>query len=236
MLINKIFLITRPQQQTKSLIKAIEATGNHCISFPCIEIETIKREKPAPVTQQDICIFTSANAVHRLIENELLQLPKIIIAVGPATAAALEHCGIKNILMPKQHSSSGILDLELLQHISQKNIMIFTGENPKPLLTDELSKRGAVVNEVYCYRRIKPQYSRDDIEKIVNTKIDCIITLSTETLSNLSDIFKTHHDWLTSHSIIVVSQDAKQRATIAGFTKIFLAPNPTPRSIIHAYL
>lgn len=233
---NKTFLITRPRQQAQTLIKAIEDTGSHCISFPCLEIETIKRKKVAPVAQQDICIFTSANAVNGLTNSEQSQLPKIVIAVGPASSIALEQRGVKNILVPEQYSTHGILDLKPLQHISQKHIMIFTGENPKPLLTETLSRRHAIVSSIYCYRRVKPQYNNDDIQKIVHTTINYIITLNTETLLNLCDIFKAHHDWLTSHNLIVASPSAEHTAKAAGFTKISLAKDPTPTSIIHSYL
>lgn len=236
MLNNKTFLITRPQQQAASLIQAINTVGGKCISCPCIEIETIKQQQSMPIEQQDMCIFTSSNAVNSLTNDELTQLPIETIAIGPATAAALEKRGITNIQQPQEnYSSGGLLALTTLQDVTQKHIMIFTGENPKPLLAETLAKRAAIVTNIYCYRRIKPQYSETDLKKITSEKIDCIIVLSTETLINLCDIFKAHYEWLLSHTILVASEDAQQAAFAAGFTNVIRATNPRPDSLIRAY-
>lgn len=227
-LINQHILVTRSRQQCLELIAAIECLGGHCLKLPCLTIT--KGVLPKYREYYDICITTSSNAVHSFNTKSACW-----IAVGPATATALQAQGI-NAVIPDRYNSEGILALAHTQSVAGKQIALFTGNDPKPLLYDTLKQRGADVDLIYCYRRSCPSYTSAELNAISQEKIDCIILNSNDTLLNLCAIFKKQFNWLIHQPILVISEQMQQQAQEIGFITVYRASDPSVDSICRALL
>lgn len=239
-------LITRPRHQAAKLEELIRQHGGKPLLFPTIEIEP----PPDPVGLQnlieqidiyDIAIFLSANAIPTLKLSS--QRSPVIIAIGTGTATALQQMGIQTKFIPNEFTSEGLLSLPIFQKIKDSKIVIFCGENPRPLLKETLKERGASVTEAICYRRRKPTVNIKEVLNQFKGSVDIIVSTSYESLLNLYDIFGKEAavpadlEWLKSTPLLVISAKMVKLANDYNLTKsVILASNPTDQAIIECLL
>lgn len=199
-------LVTRPEHQGIFLAESIRKLGGNPVIFPVLEISDVKDKAPLlklvqQLDQYDLAIFVSPNAVHqamRLIQTHCKSRPILpqhikIAAVGKGSADALKEYGINQVIIPvDRFDSEALLELEALQHISGKHIIIFRGNGGRPLLGDTLLQRGAVIDYAECYYRGKPDVDPRKLSALIanwsHGKINAVIITSTEGLQNLFDI------------------------------------------------
>ena len=119
--------------------------------------------------------------------NEVGLPPSLKIAtIGQGSANALRELGVTNVIAPTERfDSESLLALPVLQDVSGWRVMIFRGDGGRELLGDTLKARGAAVEYVTCYQRIKPQ---QDIRKLLDAKPDAITVTSSEALGNLLEM------------------------------------------------
>src|SRR5262249_31836047 len=119
-------------------------------------------------------IFTSANSV-TAFRSRLTATNKTVtnnvLAVGPATAAALTAAGIKVTLLPGQFRAEGAL-AALIEHcgaarISGLRFLFPRSAQGRELLVTELTKLGAQVDLVTAYQTIAPAGAREEIQYIL---------------------------------------------------------------------
>ena len=224
-------LLTRPRGQNNELKNKLSAKAFIVSVFPCIEIERVTYEVPQ-ITPDSLVIFTSQNAV-RFFDGKS---SKQTFAIGPSTQSALEKNDISSCL-PLQFNSEGLLALDALQNIKGKKIFIICGENPRPLLSDTLTQRGATVELVHCYRRIQPVYTAEEIEPIVQQHFDALVSTSTESLNNLNELLTQHRSWLYNQPLLVISDKMKALAMDLGFiSKIIVCKDATNESIVDSLM
>ena len=229
-------LNTRPEHQSSHLIKLLEGMGATIAHLPVITI------RPTPFHTEntnhfDHLIFLSANAVNCFFDKVSHPHHRSIICIGPATKKALEKFNIRNIILPVQFNSEGILALPLLQNINNQTIALICGENPKPLLQQTLQQRGAQIKLITCYRRVPAAYHMKIIfPELQSQKIDMIISASLESLTALTALFHKpeYHSWLHSKTLCVISEKMKAVATKSGFRSVIIAENATDEAIVVA--
>jgi uroporphyrinogen-III synthase len=154
-----VVVVTRPAAQAARFAAMVEADGATPLLLPTIEIEPIEldaaaRAALAPDTF-DWTIYTSANAV----ESSLRQLPRPacskIAAVGRGTARALAAHGLAVAAIPTTTADSeGLLALDCFADLRGQRVLILKGRGGRPLLREELARRGAdvVTGDVYLRR------------------------------------------------------------------------------------
>ncbi|MEM1244061.1 MAG: uroporphyrinogen-III synthase, partial [Pseudomonadota bacterium] len=158
-------VITRPKENAKALIALLEQSGASVIAFPTVAIEaiSIKSEnlkKLHPLNAYDMLIFTSVYAVQHAmpyIKSALATLsPKTkFIAIGDATKEKLRQQSVLKVISPKEKfGSEALLQMPEFDQCQGKRILIFSGENPRPLLKNSLMQRQAQVESVAVYRRM----------------------------------------------------------------------------------
>lgn len=235
----------KPEHQAKALIEALAAVNISAYNFATIAIEPARDQQAIKAIAQtisnvDIAIFTSTNAVPPAIDSwPDAQTPKYVFAIGPATAKALSERGIGVEQLPQHPSSEGLLTLPALSAdaVTDKRVVIFTGEQAKPLLRKTLSQRHAKVIEIACYRRRCTQPKSSDIEQLTQQPSEVIVATSLETLINLFQIILPQHlKWLLSKRLLVISPSMQRFAMQAGFLKqrILVADNASQAAIIKA--
>lgn len=242
-------LVTRPAGQADTLRKLIETEGGRVFRFPVLEIADI--ENTSQLQQQyqrladfDIAIFVSVNAVRKTVQCVLAGNPwpaqVAIAAVGPSTVQALDKLGLSASIYPaKQFDSEGLLNVQALQKVDGKKIVIFRGEGGRRHLGDTLLKRGAEVEYLEVYKRTVPA---GDITGLLrhfeSGDIDVITVNSSESLSNLIQMVgATGQQWLHKLPMIVINNKMLERVREMG-SKVepVQAESATDQAVVEALL
>jgi len=211
-------LVTRPREQADELVHLIEADGGQAIRFPVLEITD--PVDPAPLSaivrklgDFDLAIFISPNAVRRAMPRirDTGGLPPTlrVACIGHGGARVLETFGVSHIIVPSERfDSEGLLMKPELQNVSGKRIVIFRGDGGRELLGDTLKERGAQVELIACYRRVRPVADATALHQLGERgQIDIMCLTSADGLRNLFDMIgPTGHSWLLRTPVIVVSE------------------------------
>jgi len=191
-------VITRPKEQARRFTKMVENAGGRAILFPVIEIEDTDHPELLAaalrdLARYDLAIFVSTNAVKRVVLRLSGGFPAElrIAAIGLSSKRELERAGLGYIIAPSAGANSEVLlALPDMTEIKGKRIVIFRGNGGRDLLRDTLIKRGAVVEYVECYRRVKPTTS--DVSVLFKAwkqnAVAAISVTSVEGLRNLVDM------------------------------------------------
>lgn len=157
-------LVTRPEPQAAPLSRRLMALGAEVYRLPAVEL--VPREDRAslraalgPLDRFQWVVFVSANAVRfgaSLLDG---RRDPHLAAVGPATAAALNHAGYRVSLVPQGgYDSEHLLASPEFAHVEGQRILIVRGGGGRELLAEQLTARGAQVTyaEVYDRRCARP--------------------------------------------------------------------------------
>ena len=150
-------LVTRPRAQAAGLARLIEGAGGVAHLFPAIEIEDVP---PPPELSRlhefDLAIFVSPTAVAKVMPH-VRKLPRVA-AVGAGTRKQLETHGVAEVIAPRTGADSeALLAVPTMQDMKGKKVAILRGDGGRALLGETLAARGARVEHVTCYRRLRPQ-------------------------------------------------------------------------------
>jgi uroporphyrinogen-III synthase len=151
--------------------------------------------------------------------------------VGKQTAQLLKKYG--EVLHPPQNfTSEDLLKMDIFQEVSDKNIVIFSGEGGREILFNTLQQRGADVQKIEVYQRIIPRFELPpNLEKI-----DYIIASSGETLENLF-IMLENPAWLRDKPLVVMSARLADFIQIRGIsTTCVVAPQADDAGLLNALI
>jgi uroporphyrinogen-III synthase len=170
-------LVTRPEQQAMPLCRLLEAEGANTLRLPAIVIKSAgdRRETQAmlgALRRFDVIIFSSANAVRFGVSLLDQQRDLTLVAMGPATARALNQAGyqITGTAAPPPRGASGSESLLLhpkLDRPTGRRVLIITGCNGRPFLEQELTRRGAEVTMAEVYERVPATPSADVLASLL---------------------------------------------------------------------
>ena len=200
-------LITRAREQAPKLASAFEALGASAICVSTIEFIPPASWEPVDRAIDKLegyswVIFTSANAVRfflkRLRERLTSAVEAIngtnIVAIGPATARALEAGRVKVDMISPEASGEGTLDALIeraggRQHIAALRFLLPRSEIGRDFLPDELRKLGAQVDCVEVYRTVRPDADAASlIQLLTRGGIDIATFTSPSSVKNFSEI------------------------------------------------
>jgi uroporphyrinogen-III synthase len=180
-------LVTRPEQQAMPLCRLLETEGASTFRLAAIEIQPLgnRREMTArlgPLTDFDVILFTSANAV-RFGASLLDQKRDLCLAAqGPATARALNQAGYRVAVQPSESfDSESLLRHPRLEHLAGRRILIIKGGDGRPYLEQELARRGAQVMTADVYRRVPAAPSDAALADLLSSFIAGVVQVITAT-------------------------------------------------------
>jgi uroporphyrinogen-III synthase len=241
-------LVTRPAgEASDTLCAAISAAGYEVYSQPLLELNAlpqlpaVQRQLVLHLDKYQHIIFISANAVRfgmALVDDYWPQLPTGLnwYAIGAATAAVLARHGIAATTPEKVVSSEGLLAVSALQHVRNQRVLIVKGEGGRDTLATELTRRGAVVDELACYRRSLPELAAGELDaKLARWNIDVIMLSSGEGLANLQVLLSPAETTKLKHiGLIVPSERVAHLARETGFEQIVTAENASDEAMLRA--
>lgn len=206
--------VTRPAEQAKNLCAAIAQHGGVAIEFPLIAVSALEdyRQFEAQITQldhTDYAIFISSNAVDFAMPKVLQHfrtLPQQLkfAAIGPQTAQALHHYGVKHVCIPEgRYDSEALLACPEFQDVQNMTIAIFRGIGGRELIADTLRARGAHVYFAESYRRVNPQHDTQRLNHLWQQHIlDAVVVTSSEAMRYLLAMAE-HEPWLQHVTLCV---------------------------------
>lgn len=222
-------LVTRPAEQADPLCRLLEKHGASVTRLPLQVIEPTRQSTAAATQLQQsraalAWIFTSANAVRFARSLDAGVWPPCI-AVGAATAAALQQlASVTATVPPQRYDSEGVLALPELQDVRDHDVVIVTGEGGRDAIETGLTERGARVTRIEVYRRVALPHAPDRIEHALRD-VDAIVVTNGEALQQLvartPDEARAH---LFGLQLVVPSQRVVEQALELGFTTAPLVP------------
>lgn len=207
----RTILVTRAYRPDDELVRCLEAYGAQVIYCPTIEIAPPLSYQPLDKALEELAsyqwvIFTSQNAVAAFFnrlkwqEKTVLALANTkILAVGSATAKALNAQGVEVTLIPTVFRAEGVLaalrdyygDEEVL---ASQHFLFPRAARGRDLIVAELTKLGAKVDLVEAYQTVMPKDAQAQLKEILTqTPIDVVTFTSPSTVANLVELLATQN-------------------------------------------
>jgi uroporphyrinogen-III synthase len=229
-------LITRPSGQSGHLAELIEAAGGEPILFPAIRIEPLPEVATAAaldnLQQFGLLIFVSPNAVRvampHILKHGGLPAHASVAAVGPGTAAELKKSGARNIISPREGFDSEALIRELSPlPLAGSRALVIRGEGGRELLGETLRSRGAKVDYLECYRRVRPDRAMGELLPLWRSGglKACIATSSTIVMNLFEMAGDAGRPWLLGTPFFVSHPRVAATAFSRGAQRVFVAGN-----------
>jgi uroporphyrinogen III methyltransferase/synthase len=167
-LLGKKILITRAREQASRFAALLRECGAEPIEVPTIQIAPPGSWEPldqamAAIRAYDWLIFTSVHGVRAFLARfEAQGKPSAdlralrVCAIGPATADALQECGIGVDVMPRQYRAEAIVESLTAFPMAGSRILIPRAAVARDVLPRALEARGAHVDVVEAYRTVLP--------------------------------------------------------------------------------
>jgi uroporphyrinogen III methyltransferase/synthase len=196
-LMGRSIVVTRAREQASELVKRLSDLGAECIECPTIKTAPPEDIKPLDTALDHLSsyawlIFTSVNGVNFFF-NRLFEKNKDVRAlnhvqtavIGPATAERLFDFGFKSDIVPESYRAESVVKAFAKEDIAGKKILLPRAKEARPVLPLELTRMGAVVDEVtaYCTKAVK-ENADVIIERLKERTIDMITFTSSSTVKN----------------------------------------------------
>ena len=142
----------------------------------------------------DLAVFVSPSAVEKSMPviRARREWPAGLKAatVGRRSEQALRRYGVAEVIVPADRfDSEALLDCRELGEVAGRRIVVFRGDGGRELLGDTLRQRGATVDYVECYRRVRPNADASPLLRAWDRgEVDAVTISSSEGLHNLFDM------------------------------------------------
>ena len=193
-------VVTRPRGQAGGMAALLEAQGADVLLAPVIEIVSLgpTAEVEAAIdglAGYDVVIFTSVNGVEefcaqlrgRGLGADVLAARELV-AIGPATAAALEARSLTPSLVPETYVAEGVLAAleERARRLAGARVLLPRAREARSVLPDTLRELGALVDVVPLYDTLPARFLDVPRERI--EQADYITFTSSSTVRAFIDL------------------------------------------------
>ena len=238
-------LVTRPEPAAARLADAFSDAGAVVHRVPALAIAPVEDTNSAErlgdrLPDISVIVFTSVNAVEGffgLVPGATPdRLPAAVLAVGPATAAALRARAVAGVHTPRgRFDSEGLLSCAQLgaRRVDGRLVAVVKGEGGRDLLAKELVRRGAEVVVANVYRRRAPERLAERLAA-VREAVDIVTVTSAEALENLAGADPWTASWLSDRMLVVVSERVAGIARARSLSRVSVAAGPDAASIVDA--
>lgn len=172
-------LVSRAREQAGAFSDGLRELGAEVYEIPFLEIRPPHSfrsldESLKLVAEYEWLILTSANGVRAMLDRmERLNISRQalahlnIVAIGPATRAAIEREGLRVALIPKEYVAESLVEL-LGDKVRGKRVLLCRAKIARDVIPRELRRMGAFLDVVEAYETVIPQSSRDELRAVMN--------------------------------------------------------------------
>lgn len=227
-------VVTRPAGQASHLAAALSGLGAKPVLFPVLAIGDV--EDPGPLRDAavrldsfDLAMFVSPNAVEKampvLLAGRTWPAGLRAATVGVSSENALAAFGVTAVIAPRvRFDSEALLELPELQDMAGRRVVVFRGDGGRDLFGDTLKARGADVEYVTCYRRMRPALDPAPLLKLWSDGLLSAVTVtSSEGMRNLFDMVgKLGQAWLRKTPLFVPHARIAEQARALGCHEVIV--------------
>jgi uroporphyrinogen III methyltransferase/synthase len=233
-LFGKRVLVTRAREQAGGAAALLRERGADPVVVPTIEIDPPSDPSAmidavqAMAERYDWVVLTSANGVDRLWaeirrqgkDARVLGNAKIA-AIGPATATALERCGLTADIVAKEHRGEALAE-EVLAAMTampaKRRVLVARAEVARDVVPDTLRAAGCDVDVVSVYKtRSPPRPLLEALSSLLEGgEIDAVTFTSSSTVEHLCDALEARAIPLLAKTTVasigpITTETAKKR-------------------------
>ena len=220
-----LILITRDQEKSLTLSKALQNKGFKTIIFPLFRVLSNKISFFQNIifkinSKNIVFVISSSNSINYLEQIKLNKnIP--IFSIGENTTKNLEKLGYKNI---KTAQNSAVSLLKLVKNsISKKNLVIYlSGEIITLDVAKKLKEDGFKAKKNISYKIVEQQFLSDEIiAKIQNNQITQVVIYSKNTLKIFNKLLSKHNllEYCKVIKLLCLSNEIINYSREIGFPK-----------------
>lgn len=233
-------VVTRARQQASALSQRIEELGGEAWEFPAIEIAP--PSDPAHLEQAirelkrfEWLVFTSVNGVEAFF-GELKRQGKDIrdlfgielVAIGPATQAALESKNLRVAFVPDEYRAERIVEGLASRVLAGQSVLLARAEEARDILPESLKALGADVWDVPAYKTVLGQANKEELQGLLRERaIHGVTFTSSSTVRNFLQLIDGDLALLEGVKIFSIGPITSNTARESGLVVYKEAPKYT---------
>ncbi len=235
-------LVTRFAPHAQELVERLSHVDCFAIAQPLLMTTLLKERQALDIFLSgyyDLVIVVSGNAVKYAQQQINGDWPiATYFAVGKSTQIQLSEVTKQDVICPlTRFDSEGLLELEALQSIKNKHVLILRGEGGRDLLENALIERGAKVDFLQTYKRVKIVLDGHELaNNWQQASINGVIISSVEILNQLFALVPmSDKSWLCGLVFYVPSQRVAEEATLLGVIDVVLLPSLRTEQLVEFF-
>lgn len=242
-LLGQTVLVTRPQHQSRDMLRDLHMLGASTLSQPAISISPPANWEPvdaaiAELGSYDWLVFSSANGVQYFFDRVLAlgrDLRSIghcqLATIGPATSTMLARFHLRADLQPDEYRAEA-LATQLATRASGKRVLLVRASRGRDTLAEMLGAQGVEVSQVVVYESRDVEQPGERVLKLLQAgKIDWITVTSSAIARSLVRLFG---DDLRKSKLAAISPLTAGVLAEAGHTASAVATQYTTPGLIAA--
>ncbi len=242
-------IVTRARHQASALSQVIEDLGGEAWEFPAIEL--------APPTEPERLIkalgnlkhfqwlvFTSVNGVEAFFKELNIQKKDIrdlvgieIVAIGPATQAALESRNLRVAYVPEEYRAEKIIEGLASRILPGQGVLLARAEEARDILPESLKALGADVWDIPSYKTVLGGANRGELKRLLTEKaIQAVTFTSSSTVRNFIQLLEGDLTLLDGVKVFSIGPITSTTAVELGLTVHKEAAQYTIDGLVQALL
>lgn len=172
--------VFRPDdERLAEAVDLLNSLGATPIGDPMLTVEPTGRTPD----DGDFVIFTSTTGVELAAEAGWSPGEETLVAIGPKTAAAAEDVGWDVDLIPKEYTSTGLVEL-LAERVAGDRVEVARSDHGSAVLLDGLREAGADVHETALYELVRPAGAGESAELAARGELEAVAFTSPLTVEH----------------------------------------------------
>lgn len=241
-------LVARPPERSGPLRQRLERLGATVVCRPAIAVEPVAlstddRALLESIGSGDLLVFTSVNGVAhylRLLTEQRLPATSrgaAIVAIGPATARALESAGLPPEQIAKESHSEGLAATLGSEANRRHRIVLVRPERSREELATALRAEGGQVVSLIVYRTVSSRDAPELARRIADGGFDAVVLPSPSSIDTLRAAGGEAVDrGLRSCALVAIGPTTAAHIESVGLGAAAVARSPTPEAIVDAVL
>ena len=202
-LAGRTIVVTRPRDQAGPFVDDLRERGARVLLVPVIELRPPRSfaaldRAIGRLASYDYLVFTSVNGVARFFarlvgsKRDIRDLQGIdVLAIGPATAAAVEARGLRVRAVPEDYRAEGIVAWMRSRPLKGVRVLLPRAEVARDVLVRALERRGARVDVVSVYRTVPSRVGLGAVRDALRAgRLDLVTFTSSSTVTAFARLFR----------------------------------------------